>query len=155
MNDSTNKQANTMKPVMKMMAVGLMTVSTLHADEERKAGPNGGRVIESVEPHVEFLVMPDRKLKLTFLDKDGKAIAVQEQTATGIGGERSKPTRFKFEKADGALVSDTVLPDGNKVPLILQLKVTPDAKTVMEKFTVDMSQCGSCEHLEYACTCGH
>lgn len=126
-----------------------------HVHVKKEAGPNGGRVLLSVDPHVEFFVMPDRKLKLTFLDEDGKAIAVAEQSATGVGGDRSKPTRFKFKKVEDALVSDVVLPEGNMVPLILQLKMKPDAKNVTEKFTVNMSDCPSCEYLEYACTCDH
>lgn len=143
------KTLNTM-----MVACALMVMPALHA-EEKKAGPNGGRVISSVEPQVEFFVMADRKLKLTFLDEDGKAIAVAEQSATGTGGDRSKPTRFKFEKVGDELVSDVALPEGMKVPLILQVKVTPDAKAVTERFTVDFSDCPGCVHLEYACTCDH
>ena len=148
-------------------AFGLLAIPAANAEEkksdahaghdhaEKQAGPNGGRVIDSVEPHVEFLVMPDRKLKLTFLGEDGKPIAAKAQTAKAIGGDRSKPTRFAFAKDGDALVSDVVLPDGKMVPLILQLKVAPDAKTVTEKFTVNLSKCSGCDYLEYACTCAH
>jgi hypothetical protein len=144
-----------MKTLNTMMAALVLTAVPMVHAEEKKAGPNGGRVISSVEPHYEFFVMPDRKLKLTFLGEDGKAIAVAEQSATGVGGDRSKPTRFKFEKVGDVLVSDMALPEGMKVPLILQVKVKPDAKTVTEKFTVDFSSCPGCVHLEYACTCDH
>jgi hypothetical protein len=162
-NTLTSNKPNNMKTLVKLMAVvGLMAIPAAHAEEghahehgAKKAGPNGGRVISSVDPHVEFFVMPDRKLKLTFLDADGKAIAAKGQSVTGIGGERSKPTKFTFVKEGDVLISDAALPEGNLVPLILQVKVTPDAKTVIEKFTVNMSDCPGCEYLEYACTCDH
>ena len=168
-NTLTSNKPNKMKTLVKLMAVvGLMVIPTASAEEghdhghdhahahgTKKAGPNGGRVLSNVDPHVEFFVMPDRKLKLTFLDADGKAIAVKTQTVTGVGGERSKPTKFTFAKKGDVLVSDVALPEGNMVPLILQLKVTPDAKTMIEKFTVNMSDCSSCVHKEYACTCDH
>lgn len=164
---------NKMKTLPTLIAaLGLMVIPAAYAEEkkadghaghdhgdhvhvEKKAGPNGGRVIDAVEPHVEFFVMPDRKLKLTFLGEDGKAVAAKEQSATAVGGDRSKPTRIKFAKQGDALVSDVVLPDGKMVPLILQFKVTPDAKTVTVKFTVNLSQCSGCDYLEYACTCAH
>ncbi len=156
-----------------MAACGLLVVPMLKADEnghdhadhdhakaahahpDKKAGPNGGRVIVSVEPHVEFLVTADRKLQLTFLGADGKAVAAAEQGATAIGGDRSKPTRFKFEKSGDVLVSDVALPDGGSVPLVLMLKATPDSKTVTEKFNVNMAVCPGCKLHEYACVCDH
>ena len=52
-----------------LSAVAIAAVSTFSAvaedehDHEKKiAGPNGGRIITSVEPHVEFLVTKDSKV---------------------------------------------------------------------------------------------
>ena len=129
-----------------------------HSHEKQEAGPNGGRVvITSVEPHYEFYVTPERRTgKITFLGDDGKAIAPAGQTVTAIGGERAKPTRFAFAKDGDSLVSDTaVLPEGKLIPLVLQVKVSPDAKTVTEKIAVNLADCPTCEHKEYACTCSH
>ncbi len=36
------------------------------------------------------------------------------------------------------LLSDKILPDGDYVPLILQIKVTPDARTVIERMTLHL-----------------
>lgn len=126
-----------------------------HKHEHKEAGPNGGRVLHSVEPHCEFFVMADRKLQITFLGEDGKAIAPAGQTVSAVGGERSKPTKFAFAKTGNALVSDVPLPEGNKLPLVLTIKTAPDAKAVVEKLAVDLSNCPSCEYKEYACTCDH
>ena len=126
-----------------------------HDHKEKSAGPNGGRIITAVEPHMEFLVTADRKVKITFLGDDGKAAALKDQSVTAIGGDRANPTRLAFVKEADSLVSDKPLPDGNMVPIVLQVKVTPDAKTVTEKFTINLSDCATCKHKEYACTCEH
>lgn len=126
-----------------------------HDHGKKAAGPNGGRVITAVEPHFEFFVTPERKVKITFLGEDNKPVPAQEQTVTAVGGERSKPTRLAFAKEGDALLSDKPLPEGKMVPIILQVKTAPDAKTVTERFTVNLNDCPTCEHKEYACTCEH
>jgi hypothetical protein len=125
-------------------------------DETKKiAGPNGGRVLTGVEPHLEFFVTKDRKVKITAVDDAGKAIALGEQSVTVTGGSRSNPTRMSFAKDGDSLVSDKAFPEGNNLPVIVQIKATPDAKAVIEKFTLNLSDCPTCEHAEYACTCAH
>jgi hypothetical protein len=126
-----------------------------HKHEHKVAGPNGGRVLHSVEPHCEFFVRADRKLQVTFLGEDGKAIAPAAQTVSAIGGERSKPTKFSFTKMANTLVSDVALPEGNRLPIVITIKNNPNAKPVVEKFAVDLSNCPTCEYREYACTCDH
>ena len=122
---------------------------------KKKAGPNGGRVITKVTPNVEFFVTADRKVKLTFLDDAGKPVALSGQTATLTGGDRMNPTKLTFAAKDGALVSEQPLPAGDNVPVVLQLKMTPEASSVTEKFGVNFSTCPECKLSEYACTCDH
>ena len=128
-----------------------------HAGTETIEGPNKGRIITTTEPHVEFFITSDRKILLTFLDSENKAIALEDPTVSAIGGERAAPTRMTFVSngEDGSLISDVPLPEGKNIPLILQIKTAPDAKNVVEKFGVDLSECPTCVHLEYACTCDH
>ena len=126
-----------------------------HKHEKRESGPNGGRVIFSVEPHFEFFVMEDRKVKITFLGEDKKAIAASGQTVSAISGKRRKPTKMAFSSAGGSLLSDQPLPEGEMVPIVLSVKVSPDAKAVTEKFTINMADCAECDLKEYACTCDH
>lgn len=126
-----------------------------HSHDKAVAGPNGGRVLFAVEPHVEFFVTEDRKVKLTFIDDDLKPVALAEQTATVITGDRSAPTKLAFAKEGDSLISDGVLPEGKQFPAVVQLKVTPDAAPVIEKFQLDLSDCPSCDYQEYACTCAH
>lgn len=132
-----------------------------HSDATHKhvkaiAGPNGGKVFTSTEPHFEFFVTEDRKVRLTFLDKDNKPAALSEGTsASAVGGERSAPTKMTFAKDGDTLLSGQALPEGMNVPLILQVKSAADADNVTEKLNVDLSDCPTCEYREYACVCGH
>lgn len=126
-----------------------------HVHETAIAGPNGGRVITSVEPHLEFFVTAERKVKITAVGDDGKALPLGEQSVSVIGGSRANPTRMAFAKDGDSLVSDKAFPEGNDFPVVVQIKVKPDAKAVIEKFNLNLSDCPTCEHAEYACTCEH
>lgn len=123
--------------------------------EKKVAGPNGGRVITKVTPNVEFLVQPDRRVKLTFLDAEGKPVAAGQATAALTGGDRMNPAKLAFMKDGDALVSDKALPAGEIVPVVLQLRMTPEGEAVMQKFNVNFAICPECQHAEYACICGH
>lgn len=126
-----------------------------HDHHKAIAGPNGGKVIQEVEPHLEFFVTKDRKVQITALGEDGKAVPIGEQTVSVTGGDRSNPTRMSFEKKGDVLVSDISFPEGNDFPVVVQIKPSPDAKTVIEKFNLNLSDCPTCKYKEYACTCDH
>ncbi|MCB1096573.1 MAG: hypothetical protein KDN22_13435 [Verrucomicrobiae bacterium] len=145
-----------------LSTVAIAAVSTLstfaedgHDHEKKVAGPNGGRVITSIEPHVEFFVTKDRKVQLTFLDENNKAKEFSADTLKLTGGKRLAPTQLSFAKSGNAYVSDKALPDGKAIPVVLQIKLDKKSKKVTEKFNVDLSECPSCDHLEYACICAH
>ncbi|MGJ8651913.1 MAG: hypothetical protein ACSHX8_01450 [Opitutaceae bacterium] len=122
---------------------------------DKKAGPNGGRLITSVNPHLEFLVTPERFVQITFLDHDGEVVPVDGQVVSAIGGSRSAPTKIEFVASEGKLVSKNALPEMKNMPIVLQVKATSDAETVREKFYLNMTACPSCSYKEYACICGH
>ena len=126
-----------------------------HDHDKIIAGPNGGRVLTSVEPHLEFFVQDDRTVKITALDEDLKPIKVDKQSVKIVAGDRKKPTRLKFEEKDGVLISDAKLPEGNLYPVIVQIKTAKLKKSVNEKFNLNLTQCSSCDNKEYACTCDH
>lgn len=121
----------------------------------KEAGPNQGRLLTAIDPHAEFLVTPERKIRITFLDAANKPTAPAAQTVTVITGERSAPTRLTFVREGDALVSEQPLPAGENLPAVVQIKVTPDEKTAVEKFHVNLSTCPGCQLPEYACTCAH
>jgi hypothetical protein len=117
--------------------------------------PNKGRIIESVEPHAEFVVTKDKKIEIRFLDATGKVTAPAAQTASVVMGDRSAPTKLAFTKDGDKLVSDKVVAEGESLPVVLTLKTTPDAKAVTEKFNLNLAICPECKLAEYACTCDH
>ena len=126
-----------------------------HDHDHKIAGPNGGRVITSVEPHLEFFVTEDRKVRITAVNDEGKAVDLGEQSIRLTGGSRANPTRLGFTKDGNTLISDKALPEGNNLPVVLQIKPSADAKSVIEKFNLNLNECPGCDHLEYACTCDH
>ncbi|MEC5129461.1 hypothetical protein VSU19_22055 [Verrucomicrobiales bacterium BCK34] len=126
-----------------------------HDHEHAEAGPNGGKVLHEVEPHLEFFVTEDRKVQITALGEDGKAVPIGEQTVRITGGSRSNPTRMTLAKSGDVLISDVAFPEGNDFPVVVQIKPAADAKAVIEKFNLNLNDCPTCDYKEYACTCDH
>lgn len=121
----------------------------------KMTGPNGGRLITSVEPNFEFLVQEDRKVRLTFVDGNAKPIDVASMSISLSCGDRMSPTELVFAQAGDVLISDKPLPEGNILPVVLTIQTTPASEPIYEKFNVDFSTCGQCRFVEYACICGH
>ncbi|MDQ8190232.1 hypothetical protein [Roseibacillus persicicus] len=124
-------------------------------DHGKLAGPNGGRILTDTEPHLEFFVTKDRKVKITVVDDHGKALPLGKQSVDVIAGDRKNPIVMKFTKEGDSLVSDKAFPEGNDFPVVVSIKTTPDAKKVRSKFNLNLADCPSCDYLEYACTCAH
>ncbi|MDF1813991.1 MAG: hypothetical protein P1V20_17440 [Verrucomicrobiales bacterium] len=151
------------KSTLATAALAVAAIALVNADEHnhdhdhggKKAGPNGGRVLHEVEPHLEFFVTKDRKVQLTALNDKLEAVAIGDQVVKITAGDRQNPIRMSFSKSGNALVSDTAFPPGDDFPVVVQIKTKPGDKTVIEKFTMDFSPCPTCDYLEYACTCDH
>ena len=142
------------------LAIAILSAITLHAGpnhshEKKEAGPNGGRLLTSIDPHAEFLVTADRMVQITFVDDNGKAIAPAAQVVTVTTGERSAPVKMTFAKTETSFLSEQSVPEGNNFPVVIQIKTTPDAKTSVERFTLNLSNCPDCKLAEYACICSH
>ena len=142
------------KKLLLVVAAALALVPAI-AHEKKTPGPNGGRLLTSVSPHVEFLVTADRKIQLTFVDDAGQPIAPAGQSATIISGDRSAPTTLTFSRQGDVLISNAPLPEGRIVPTIVQLTPAAGAAVVVERFNVNLATCAECQHAEYACICGH
>jgi len=70
-------------------------------------------------------------------------------------GDRTAPTKLTFAKSGDFLISNEVLPVGENFPVAVQIKATAEAKSVNEKFDLNLAQCPTCKFKEYACTCEH
>jgi hypothetical protein len=147
---------NLLKTLVLLTTLAGIALSPAFAHEGKKvAGPNGGRILKSVTPHVEFFVTKDRKVQFTFLDAANQPVAPAGQSVTVTTGNRAKPTVLAFSRQGNALVSDAALPAGNNLPAVIELVTVPGATPVVEKLNLNLSTCGECKHAEYACTCGH
>ena len=153
-----------MKKLLTTTLLGLALAFTVNAAEKEKhdhdhdkikAGPTGGRLVTKVEPHAEFFVTKDKKVEIRFVDDDNKVVAPGEQVITVTLGDRKSPTKLAFTKDGDKLVSDKAIPEGNDLPTVVQIKTKPDAKSVTDKFNLNLEQCPSCKNKEYACTCAH
>lgn len=151
---------------MKSIALNLLTALALavpafaaekdHKHDEKKAvGPNGGRVITAVEPHLEFLVTKDRKVEITALTEDLKAAKLSGQVIAVTAGDRAKPTKLEFKEDGGKLVSSNALPEGNDYPVSVSIKANANAKATYEKFNLNLEKCPTCKYQEYNCICDH
>ena len=117
--------------------------STEEDVHDAKVGPNGGHVVESKAGFAfEVVVDENRMARIRFLDSALKVIPLGEQTIQGIAGERSAPVKLVFaaENANNAhvLVADKALPAGAHVPMVLSIKTTPEAKTIVERFELHL-----------------
>jgi hypothetical protein len=146
-----------MNIIIRILALTVLafTATLANAHEKNEAGPNKGRLITSVTPHAEFLVTTERKVQITFIGEDGKAVVPADQVVTVTAGDRTAPTKLTFTKTGNVLLSDSVLPAGNNFPTVVQIKTTPEAKPSYARFTLNTSICGECKNPEYACVCGH
>ena len=141
-----------------LLVFGLgISLSQAHPDgkahEKKVAGPHGGRVITSVEPHAEFYVTKNRTVEIRFLADDGKVLPLSQQEVSVVAGERSKPTQLRFTRQGSALVSDQPLPSGNNFPTIVRLTASPGATPLYERFHLNLETCSDCKLAEYACIC--
>ena len=126
-----------------------------HSHDKVEAGPNGGRILNIVEPHLEFFVTKDRKVQITAVGEDGKAVPIGKQVVKVTGGSRSNPTRMKFKKEGDVLVSDIAFPAGNDFPVVVQVKEKKISKSLLVKFNLNLRDCPTCDFAEYACACDH
>ncbi len=143
-----------MSSLLKFLLVLAVTTAFAHG-EAKVAGPNGGRVIQSVTPPVEFLVTPERKVQLTFLDDHGQPIAPAGQSVVITTGSRSAPVVLTFTRHGDVLLSDAALPAARALPVVVQLRPAPGVAEVVERLVVNLATCPECRHAEYACTCDH
>ncbi len=120
-----------------------------------KAGPTGGKLITEVEPHIEFFINKDKKVELRAVNDDNKVVPFTGQAFTVTLGDRSAPVKLTFKQVGDTIISDTAIPEGNDLPTVVQIKVTPDSKTVTEKFNLNLEDCPTCKYKEYACICDH
>ncbi len=145
----------TTKPSLLLVLVFAASVLTALAHEKAVGGPNGGRLLTKLEPHAELLVREDRRIQIVFLDGQDKPVPAAGQTVTVTTGSRLSPTTLTFERSGDVLVSTRPLPEGNNLPAVVQIRVSPESSPVVERFNLNLATCPDCSRHEYACICDH
>jgi len=120
------------------------------------AGPNGGKLLAKVEPHLEFWIQPeDQHARITYVDDSLKPMEPGNLEIHLSMGDRANPTRVSFEKKVNWLVSNQPLEAAGNPPVILEIR-SPDSESVIyERFHLNMDTCPDCQLHEYACICEH
>lgn len=119
-------------------------------------GPKGGKIIEVENGHAEFLVLPDRKIAVTFYGEDMKLQAPAQQVVALTAQAPSGNAKVDFDKSTDGFVSKTMLPEGDGYMMVLQIKSKADAKPQNLRIKLDLGHCSGCKRSEYACICeGH
>ena len=119
------------------------------------AGPNGGRLLVEVEPHIEFLVKTDTKKVEIRLVGDGLIVLPPTgQEVIVTIGEGASATKLTLTKDGDKLISDASLPAGDKLSVTVQIRAKPaEPPVTAEKFILSLAPCPTGKHLSYACTC--
>lgn len=131
-----------------------LSAGSLNAAEEIKAGPKGGRLLETASGPAEFFVEQDRTVSITFYDAAMKPVAPGDQIVTATAEAPSGKTKLEFEKKDDMLVSKQPLPEGEGYNVVVQVKDNADAKPKNFRIPLKMNICKGCNRPDYACTCG-
>lgn len=140
---------NTMKSITLACAASL-SLACAHEGVER--GPHGGRILEFSKDetmHGEVTVK-DGRFQIALLDKDMKPVAVSAQTLTATSGDRTKPVKLTV-KTEPQGFSLPVVPEGGW--LILQFRLSSDAKPVTARMEYNTKTCDGCSAPEWLCQC--
>lgn len=126
-----------------------------HAAHDKIRGPQGGRILELDDRHVEVFVTPERKVAVFFYDNKMKPISMPE-VAGEVIAQASPRKKLALGQKDNSLISEETIPEGDGYQFVIRLRPNPDAKYTNFRFLYDSSFCKGCELAEYACVCeGH
>lgn len=128
------------------LAVGVLSAKPI-------AGPNGGRIVTTEAPHVEFFVEKDRTVAVTFYDAALKPVAPGTQVISVIAEAKSGKAQFALEKTSTGFVSKQPLPEGDDYTVVVQVRDAAGAKPKNYRVLFHDEICKECKRAEYACIC--
>ncbi len=142
-----------MKTLLHIITILALAITPALADAKVKAGPRKGRILELEGINAEFFVEKDRTISIAFYDAAGKKQPAAAQVITATAEAPGAKTKLEFEKKGDLLVSKAALPAGEGYQIVVQAKVTADAKAKNFRIKLQTHICGPCNNPEYACTC--
>lgn len=151
---------NRMKYILLVSSILALHPFVVQADDPKTgyhgmAGPNGGRLLVEVEPHMEFMVNTvTKKVEIRFVGDANMPLPPDGREVTVTIGDGDSATQLAFTKDGDKLVSDKPVPAANNLPVIVQVRAGPAAPQVTaDKFTLNLTLCPNGKHPQYACTC--
>lgn len=138
---------------MKTLLLSLLSIGALVAAEPAKPAtePRPGRALEAPGVRADFLIQPDRKATVTFVDEAGKPADRGDRTVTvKVDGKD-----VALEAQPNGFVTKEPLPTKEPAQIVVQVRTKADAKPVNFRVTLNTSLCGECKRPEYGCVCGH
>ncbi len=138
---------------MKILILAFLSICGLRAAEPANAPAeaHAGRLLEAPGVKAEFLIKPDRRVVLTFLDAAGKSVARGERiVVVKVDGKD-----LALEAKPEGFVSKYSIPTKEPVPIVIMVLATADSKPANFRLTLNTAICLACKRYEFACTCDH
>lgn len=131
---------------MKTLLFSLLSVGFLLAAE-----PRPGRALEAGDVRADFLIQPDRRATVTFVDEAGKPVARGDRAVTvKVDGKD-----IAMEPQPNGFITKEPLQAKEPAQIVVRVRAKADAKPTNFRITLNTSPCGECKRPEYGCTCGH
>ncbi len=136
----------------RLLFVFLLSVVPLCA-EAAKAGPRGGRLLDTTPLKTEFVVGVDRHLELITYDAAMTAAPAGGQVFTVVAEPASGKSTVALEKTVNGFRSAAPLPLGDPYRVVVQARSAEGAPPKNFRVELNLTTCAECNHPEYACTC--
>ena len=138
---------------MKSLFLSLLSIGVLVAAEPAKSAADiqPGRRLDAPELRAQFVIQPDRKASVSFVDEAGKPVARGERTViVKVDGKD-----IALEPQPNGFITKDPLQAKEPAPIVVQIRTSAVAKPTNFRLTLNTSLCGECKRQEYGCTCAH
>ena len=138
---------------MKILILSLFSIGVLVAAEPAKsvADVQPGRRLEAPGLSAQFVIQPDRKASVSFVDEAGKPVARGERTViVKVDGKD-----VVLEPQPNGFITKEPLQAKEPAAIVVQVRAAADAKPTNFRLTLNTALCGECKRQEYGCTCAH
>ncbi len=138
---------------MKTLLLSLFSIGVLVAAEPAKSAADvqPGRRLEAPGLSAQFVIQPDRKAIVSFVDLVGKPVARGERTViVKVDGKD-----IALEPQPNGFITKDPLQAREPAPIVVQIRASAVAKPTNFRLTLNTSLCGECKRQEYGCTCTH
>jgi hypothetical protein len=138
---------------MKMLTLSLFSIGVLVAADPAKsvADVQPGRRLEAPGLSAQFVIQPDRKAAVSFVDEVGKPVPRGDRiVVVKVDGKD-----VILEPQPNGFITKDPLQAKEPAPIVVQIRASAVAKPTNFRLTLNTALCGECKRQEYGCTCAH